>query len=173
MTISLYDLSIGSFLQTVSGVERVLKKGAEFADGNGINPDAYVGLRMHENMLPMLFQIACIPLHSIQAINGIEEGVFSPPKELQKTDYAGLQKMVSDTETALNELTPEHVNSLIGKPVLFKMGELEIPFTAENFIMSFSLPNLNFHAATAYDLLRAEGVPLEKVDFLGKMRVGI
>ena len=173
MTMSLYDVSISSFLQTVSGVERVLKKGADFAVGNGIDPDQYVGLRMHENMLPMLFQIACIPMHSTKAIKGIEAGVFSPPKELQQTNYTGLQQMVSDTRSELEALTPEYVNSLAGKPVLFKMGDLEIPFTAENFIMSFSLPNINFHAATAYDLLRAEGVPLEKVDFLGKMRVGL
>ncbi len=172
MTISLYDVSVGSFLQTVSGVECVLKKGAEFAEANGINPDTYVGLKVHESMLPMLFQIVCIPLHSIQAIRGVEEGVFSPPKELQQTDYAGLQKIVSGTKEALKDITSKHVNSLAGKPVIFKMGDLEIPFTAENFIMSFSLPNLNFHAATAYDLLRSEGVPLEKVDFLGKMRVG-
>ena len=29
-----------------------------------------------------------------------------------------------------------------------------MPFTAENFLMSFSLPNFYFHATTAYDILR-------------------
>ncbi len=172
MTTSLYELSVGSFLQTVSGVKRVLKRGADYAQENNIDPDTYVGLRLHEDMLPMLFQVVCIPMHSTKAIKGIEEGVFTPPKDLEKTNYAGLQAIVEETEAALKQFTPDYINSLSGKNILFKMGELEMPFTAENFIMSFSLPNLNFHATTAYDLLRAQGVPLTKADNLGRMRLG-
>jgi hypothetical protein len=44
-------------------------------------------------------------------------------------------------------------------------------FTAEGFLMSFSLPNLNFHAATAYDILRLKGAPLGKRDFMGAIRL--
>jgi hypothetical protein len=42
---------------------------------------------------------------------------------------------------------------------------------AEGFLMSFSLPNLHFHATTTYDILRARGVPLGKRDYLGQMRL--
>lgn len=172
MTTSLYDLSIGSFLQTISGVQRVLEKGAEYAQQNDIDVDTFVGLRLHDDMLPMLFQIVCVPMHTTRAINGIEEGVYTPPKEMPQTNYAGLQQILSETRDALKEFTPDYINSLAGKTMVFKMGDMEMPFTAENFIMSFSLPNLNFHATTAYDLLRVQGVPLSKADFLGKMRLG-
>jgi len=37
--------------------------------------------------------------------------------------------------------------------------------------MSFSLPNLHFHATTAYDMLRMRGVPLSKRDYLGRMQI--
>ena len=36
----------------------------------------------------------------------------------------------------------------------FQLGERKLPFVVENFLMSFSLPNLHFHATTAYDILR-------------------
>jgi len=173
MSTSFYDLSVASFLQTTSGMKRVLKKGAEFAAENDINPDTFVGLRMHDDMLPMLFQVACIPMHSTKALSAIEGGVFTPPKDLDKTDYAGLQAMIEQTEEQLKGMNPDAVNALASNEVLFKMGDLEMPFTAQNFILSFSLPNLNFHAATAYDLLRIQGVPLGKADFLGKMRIGV
>ncbi len=171
MTVSLYDLSVGSFLQTVSGVRKVLQMGATYASENDIDVNTYVKLRVHDDMLPMLFQIACMPMHSTESIKGIESGVFTPSSELKKLDYAGMQAMVEDTYQALTDLSEDHVNSLSGKPVLFKMGDLEMPFTAETFVMSFSLPNLNFHATTAYDLLRAEGVPLTKAHYLGRMRM--
>ena len=173
MSTSFYDLSVGSFLQTVSGMKRVLKKGQEFAKDNNIDPDTFVGLKIHDTMLPMLFQIVCIPMHSTEAIKGIKEGVFTPPKSITPTNFEGLLEIVEQTQKELLELDKDEVNALAGKAMKFKMDEMEIPFTAENFVMSFSLPNLNFHATTAYDLLRAQGVPLEKADYLGKMRIGV
>jgi hypothetical protein len=46
-----------------------------------------------------------------------------------------------------------------------------MPFRVEDFLMSFSLPNLHFHATTAYDILRSRGAPLGKRDYMGRMRL--
>jgi hypothetical protein len=63
------------------------------------------------------------------------------------------------------------VNGFEGKDVMFEFGETKLPFTAEGFLMSFSLPNLHFHATTAYDILRTKAVPLGKRDYMGPMRI--
>ena len=55
--------------------------------------------------------------------------------------------------------------------MVFQLRDRQIPFTAENFVLSFSLPNFYFHATTAYDILRTKGVPLGKRDFLGHLRL--
>jgi hypothetical protein len=55
--------------------------------------------------------------------------------------------------------------------MIFQLRDFKIPFTAEGFIMSFSLPNFYFHATTTYDILRMKGVPLGKRDFMGQMRM--
>ena len=78
---------------------------------------------------------------------------------------------MTDAKAGLLALTPDEVNALEGKKVVFRMPNFEIPFTAEGFLMSFSLPNLHFHATTAYDILRANGAPLGKRDYLGAMRI--
>jgi hypothetical protein len=88
-------------------------------------------------------------------------------------DYAGLQKYLADALAALTAMTPDSVNKFEGGKVIFKLGGKEIPFTAENFILSFSLPNLYFHTTTAYDILRTKGVPIGKVDFMGALRAGL
>jgi hypothetical protein len=54
----------------------------------------------------------------------------------------------------------------------FKMGEMEIPFTTDKFLATFSKPNFYFHATTTYAILRALGTPLGKMDYLGNMAVG-
>jgi hypothetical protein len=55
--------------------------------------------------------------------------------------------------------------------MIFEIRGTRIPFTAEGFVTSFSLPNFYFHATTAYDILRSRGAPLGKRDFLGRMRL--
>jgi hypothetical protein len=78
---------------------------------------------------------------------------------------------VTEARDELSALTPEAVNALVGRDVTFKLGDRALPFTAEDFLMSFSLPNFFFHATTAYDILRQKGAPLGKRDFLGKLKL--
>lgn len=87
-------------------------------------------------------------------------------------DYAGLQSLVEDAITQLQALSREEVDALEGKALVFKLGKTEMPFVAEKFVLSFSLPNFYFHATTAYDILRMLGVKIGKMDYLGQMRMG-
>jgi hypothetical protein len=78
--------------------------------------------------------------------------------------------VVADAREALAALKPDDVNALEGRDVaLFR--DLKMPFVAEGFLLSFSLPNFHFHATTAYDILRSKGVPLGKRDYLGQLRL--
>ena len=86
-------------------------------------------------------------------------------------DYVGLQKVIADTREALGKLTPEAVNRFEGADIVFEIGNFKLPFVAEQFVLSFSLPNFHFHATTAYDMLRMKGVPLGKRDYMGPMRL--
>lgn len=172
MSTSLYSMSVSAYLQAFSGLKTVLKKAADYANENNQNPDDFIDLSLHESMWPLHAQFTAAVYQSVGAINGMKEGVFSPPGAQQKPDFAGLISKVEEAETQLKALTEEEVNALAGKPMLFKMGDIELPFTTENYVMSFSLPNFYFHVTTAYDILRKEGVPIGKADFLGQMRLG-
>jgi len=172
MSNSLYDISVGSYLQVLSGMTAVLDKGATFASENSLNVDDFISLNLRDDMLPFLFQVNCVRVHSIEALAALRSGEFSGPKKTEQRDYRGLQEMLVSTTNELKAMSAEEVNSAQGKTVIFKFGENEIPFTATNFILSFSLPNLYFHATTVYDILRMQGVPLAKLDFMGEMRIG-
>jgi uncharacterized protein len=172
MAISLYDVSVRSFLQVVGSVETILARGLAHAHDNAIDPQSLVAARLTHDMLPLAFQVNSVAHHSIRAIEGCKAGVFGVPGAVGEPTYADLQKIVSDAKAALEALTADEVNALEGQPVVFRMPNFEMPFKAEAFLMSFSLPNLHFHATTAYDILRAGGTPLGKRDYLGAMRVG-
>jgi len=171
MASSLYDLSVATYQQTIAAVAGYLDKGLAFCTSNDIDPNAIVETRLFDDMLPMRFQIVSVAHHSLGAIEGLKNGVFSPPGQVAPLDYAGLQKLVADTSAGLKALTPAEVNALEGRDMIFQIRDRQVPFTAESFVLSFSLPNFYFHATTAYDILRMKGVPLGKRDFLGQLRI--
>jgi uncharacterized protein len=173
MATSLYDMSVASYLQTLAGVGHVLQRGFDHFTDTNTDPNEIVETRLHDDMLPFRFQIWSVAHHSIGAIEGVKKGVFHPPAALPELDYAGLQKVVADATEALTKLSANEVNAFEGKDVAFQFGDFKMPFTAETFVMSFSLPNFYFHATTAYDILRTKGVPLGKRDFMGKLRMKV
>ncbi len=171
MAISLYDVTVANFLQTLTGVAGFLDRGLSHFQDNNVDPDAFVETRLFDDMLPFRFQILSVAHHSLGAIEGVKAGVFSPRRELGPETWAGLTSLVADTRSGLEKLTREEIDALDGKDVVFQFGEMKMPFTALGFLQSFSLPNLHFHAATAYDILRLHGVPLGKRDYMGPLRL--
>lgn len=170
MAISMYDISVLPFRQVLAGVAGFLEKGRNHCIEAGVDLDNVVTSRLAPDMFPFRFQIAAVAHHSLGALRGIEAGVFGPPT-VPELDYAGLQALIAEAQAGLVAATPETVNALEGRDVEFRLGNSRIPFVAEHFILSFSLPNLHFHATTAYDLLRQQGVPLGKRDYLAQLRI--
>lgn len=172
MAVSLYDLSVVNYLQTLGAMEGFLAKGLTQFQGSKADADSILDERLHADMLPFKFQVWATAHHSLGAIKGVKEGVFGPPAAIPATmDYAGLQKAVTEAREALQQVKAADVDALQGKDVTFQLPTMKIPFTVEGFLLSFSLPNFYFHATTAYDILRTKGVPLGKRDFLGRMRI--
>ena len=172
MALSIYDSTIPSYLQIIDGVSGVLAKGLAHCEEQGIDPAEMVEASLHPDMLPLRFQIISVAHHSLGALRGMQEGVFTPPPSMPDLDYAGLQGLLDNARTELAAEPVEAVNALEGGSLVFKLSSMEMPFSVENFITSFSLPNVYFHATTAYDILRMKGVPLGKMDYLGPIRAG-
>src|SRR5690606_32164317 len=78
MAISLYDVSVASFLQTLGGVAGFLERGLAHCQDNNIDPQEIVQARMCPDMLDFRFQIISVAHHSLGAIEGVKAGVFSP-----------------------------------------------------------------------------------------------
>jgi hypothetical protein len=171
MAVSLYDLSVTNYLQTLGAVEGFVAKSLSHFNDNKVDANEIADVRLAPDMLPFRFQIHSAVHHSLGAIRGVQAGVFTPPPPVPSLDFVGLQKQVSEAREELQKLKPEEVNGLAGKDMVFQLRDNKLPFTAEGFLLSFSLPNFYFHATTAYDILRSKGVPLGKRDFLGRLRM--
>ena len=79
---------------------------------------------------------------------------------------------VAKTQEELAQVTPGQLEEVADATVAFVLGGQRLmEFTGQNFLMSFSQPNVYFHATTFYDILRHKGVALGKRDFMGVPRM--
>jgi len=121
-------------------------------------------------MLPFAYQIKSCAVHSRGAIEGVRAGQFSPDMTEPPATLAALAQRLDETLAFLEAVDPAELDTFTGRDVVFTIGsKFRREFTAENFLLGFSQPNLYFHATTAYDLLRMKGVKIGKGNYLGAM----
>jgi len=171
MTISLYDATVLTYTQTLGALDRILKRGAAHCSEHGQNVEELVELRLFPDMLPFRYQVLATITHSLGALDGVRSGMFTPNTTKGSHDYAELQAAVSEALDALGKVSADEVNALADRDMFFQTGDVKLPFTGGDFLLTFSLPNFYFHGSIAYGLLRSKGVPLGKRDFLGRMRI--
>lgn len=68
MTTSFYDLTVPTYLQTMSAVKGFLDLAATHCAETGDNPDDFVDARLFDDMAPFHFQIECVAAHSVWAL---------------------------------------------------------------------------------------------------------
>ena len=171
MTLSLYNAIVPGFIRTVNASIVCLEKAEAHYASTGQDINAVMSERLVEDMLPMNVQIMFLRHHTVTAIKGLEAGRFTTPASPPADTFEAAINDLKTTSETLAKTLPHQVDDYADKPVLFEFGEMKIPFTGTGFLMSFSLPNLHFHATTMYDILRIKGVPLSKRDYLGAMDI--
>jgi hypothetical protein len=170
MATSLYDLSVPTFLQTINAIAGLLDRATAHCLETGTDPNDFVGARLIHDMAPFHFQIEAAWHHSVWGLEAARTGVFAPPALVGPVPFADLRTMMTQAKASLEAFSPEEVNGWAGKELDLQIGPRRLAFTSETLILSFSLPKFYFHAVTAYDILRSQGVPIGKRDYEGCLR---
>lgn len=171
MTLSLYEAVVPSNIQVLGAVAGLIDKAEAFSAERGIAPAELVDARLAPDMLPFGYQVKSCAAHSVGGIEGVRSGSFSPDMKPWPTDFAGLRGAIAEAVAALKAIDAAEFDQLADRDTHFRFGELALPFSGAQFLLSFSQPNFYFHATTAYAILRMKGVPLGKRDFMGQLRV--
>lgn len=184
MALSLYDLSVPTFLQTTRAVALWLDRAARHCVETGADPDGFVGASLYPDMAPFHFQIEALTHHAVWGVKAVMTGAFAPPPLVGPKHFSDLRAMVGEAVTALEAFSPDEVNAWSGKDLNIEIycvideqnattsrwGSQTLAFTSETYLLSYALPNFYFHAVTAYDILRTQGVPLGKHHYQGQLR---
>ena len=171
MTITLYSATIPPFQQILGTVGALLEKAEAHCLEQGVAAEDIIQARLAPDMHSFAYQVKSVAVHSLGAIEGVRAGVFSPDKSPSPESFADLAKRLEDTRAVLAAIDPDEVNGFVGRPMRFEIGDYHADYTADDFLLSFSKPNFYFHAATAYAILRAKGLAIGKVDYLGRLNL--
>jgi len=173
MNLSLHAVVVPAFQQTLGAVRGLIDKAEGFCREKNLPPAELIQARLAPDMLPFAYQVKSTVVHSVGAIEGAKAGVFSPDMSPPPETFEDLRTKVDAALAALTRIGAAEIDTLIGRDAAFVFRDTRLPFRAEDFLLSFSLPNFYFHAATAYDILRWKGVSIGKRDFMGRLRLKV
>jgi len=165
MALSLYDASIPAYLHMLRNLAALLAKAEAHAASTGADPAAFLEARLAPDMHPLTRQVQ---MASDAAKGGAARlaGVAPPSMPDTETTWAEVKDRIAKTIAFVESIKPEQVNGDETRTVELPVPGRTLTFTAKDFLFQFSLPNFFFHVVTAYGLLRSQGVPLGKMDYL-------
>lgn len=166
MSLSMYQASVPVFVRGLKVLKAVLEKGAAHAAQTGTDPNALVQARLAPDMLDLAGQIQRASDTSKLSVARLS-GVAAPAMPDTETTLVELIARIDATLAYVEGVAPESLEGSEAKTVELPTGGAPRVFNGADYLLGFGIPNFYFHVTTAYDILRSQGVPVGKRDFLG------
>ncbi|PTB69080.1 hypothetical protein BBK36DRAFT_1113045 [Trichoderma citrinoviride] len=161
MSYSLYDATIPLAQNALKALTNILKLGEAAPNGASL-----LSARIHPDMLPLTFQVKMVTDTTTKLaarLTGTEPHAWEGEIETYADCYARIAKAEEILAAASKDVVNQRQNELVN----VGMGSLgTFAMTGGNYANGYVLPNIFFHLSTAYNILRKEGVPLGKKDYL-------
>ncbi len=166
MSLTMFQASVPVCTQILGGLAGVLEKAETHAAARKIDEAALLGARLYPDMFPLARQVQAATDFGRNA-PGRLAGVDLLAMPNVETSFAQLRARVATSIAWIGALTPAQIDGTEDKAVEFSAGTRVLSFPGRQYLLQFCLPHFFFHATTAYDILRHNGVELGKRDFVG------
>jgi hypothetical protein len=164
---SFYDGSVPAFLQILGSLTGILTKAEAHCKAKNIQPDVLLGARLYPDMLPLSKQIQLACDFATKGCARLTQSEVPSTPDTEKT-FDELKARLGKTADYVKAFKPSQFDGADARDVTFSAGpDKTMTVKGQQFLSHFALPNFYFHAATAHDILRHNGVEIGKRDFLG------
>ncbi|HEU0200479.1 MAG TPA: DUF1993 family protein [Burkholderiaceae bacterium] len=168
MQASMYSMSVPVFAKTLGNLVGVLDKAAAFVEQRKIDPAVLLSARLYPDMFPLTkqIQVACDFAKGATARLAGQE----PPKwDDTETTITDLKARITRTLEFIAGFEAAQIDGSEERAIEMTIRGAPVRFHGLPYLAHVALPNFFFHAVTAYDILRHNGVELGKRDFIGKV----
>jgi hypothetical protein len=166
MSFSMYAASVPVFTQILNSLTAILDKAETHAADRKIDPNALLQARLIPDMFPLTrqVQIACDFAKGTVARLGGQE---VPKYDDTEATFAELKARIAKTLAFIGSVPRGEVEESAERQIVLTSGGTTREFKGQVYLLHYALAHFFFHATTAYDILRHNGVELGKKDFVG------
>ena len=168
MSLSMHEASVTAFTKTLSNLKAVLQKAKAHALELKIEEAVYTQARLYPDMLPLSRQVQ-IATDIARGAAARLAGNEPPAYEDNEKTFDDLVARVERTIDYMAKLEAAKFDDAATREITRPVRGQPHTFSGTNYLLQFATPNVYFHTATAYGILRHNGVPLGKADFLGDL----
>ncbi|KAE8387415.1 hypothetical protein ETB97_003693 [Aspergillus alliaceus] len=161
MVYSLYDGTIVMAKSALTSLAHILHQAEQLPNATDL-----LTARLQDDMKPLTSQIHIatqVTEKMIARLTGREHVVFDENLK----SFTDLHERLQNAITALNEADKDIVNRRGEEVEPTTLGpDRVLPMSGAAFVNGTAIPNIFFHLTIAYAILRKEGVPLGKRDYI-------
>ncbi len=161
-----YDLLIPIFTRMLPNLKAILEKAQEDAEARKIDPQVFLQARLAPDMFALARQVQ---ITTDQVKGGLARlaGVEVPKWDDNEKTFGELCARVDKALDYTKTFKPAQFDGAETRDIELKFPQATLTFKGRDYLLNFVLPNFYFHLTAAYAILRHNGVPLGKRDFVG------
>lgn len=165
---SIYAITIPCFAQMLRALSALLSKGESCALERGYDPVILLESRLAPDMhnLSRQVQYACVQAQEVvQRLTHQPLETLSPPE-----DIASAKALIERTLRLLEAADAVAIDAAADLKIAIELpNNITFDMTGSEYAVDWVTPQFYFHLVTAYNILRHNGVPLGKADYVQHM----
>jgi len=160
-----YLFCIESIQKSLNSLISILEKAQTWAKETGKSDEDVLSARLAPDMFPFVKQVTMVS-DNAKGVATRLSGTENPAYEDNETTIAKLINRVKKTREFINTIEEQDYTDAHQKQIVLPYipGKYQ---TAQDYVRDQALPNFYFHFVTAYAILRNQGMPIGKSDFIG------
>lgn len=162
----MHEASVVAMDRSLGALAKILAKAEAHCTAKGIKPEAILGYRLFPDMLAFTrqVQLACdFAARAAARLSGAEPQSF-PDTE---TTFADLQARIAAARAYMAGFPAASFADAATRNITLKVGPTDMTMSGLAYLSSYSMPQFHFHYATAYNILRHNGLEIGKRDYMG------
>lgn len=161
----LYEMTVPQFIKTLKNVDVMLDKAVAYADSKKFDIAVLLQARLAPDQLDLSRQLQIATDSAKLGCARITEKPAPAHEDTEKT-IAEFKTRLATTIAYLETLKSKDFEGAETRRITTPRWEGKT-LSGVEYAIHHSIPNFYFHVTTAYSILRHNGVPLGKSDFLG------
>jgi hypothetical protein len=168
MQISMYRASVPVFARALRNLIAILKKGEAHATERKIDPTVLLNYRLAPDMFALTRQVQIATDMAKGCVSRLA-GAEIPSYEDKEATFGELVARVEKCIAYLESFRPEQVDGTEDKTIVLKRPTGDVSMVGLPYLVEYVTPNVYFHCAATYSILRHCGVNIGKKDFIGPL----